>query len=104
MKQHHDLKLAEGGGFEGYGKEHNWTHISFLWELTYAKALILPHNIDLMHKERNVAKSIMSMCFDVTRQSKDNIQARKDLSLLCDRPHLELICNASRKEKRTQAP
>jgi hypothetical protein len=27
------------------------------------KALILPHNIDLMHQEHNVAKSIMSMCF-----------------------------------------
>jgi hypothetical protein len=53
-----------------------------------------------MHKERNVVESIMSMCFDVTGQSKDNIQARKDLSLPCDRPHLELICNASGKKKK----
>jgi hypothetical protein len=30
MRQHRDLKRAEGGGFEGYSKEHNWTHISFL--------------------------------------------------------------------------
>jgi hypothetical protein len=30
MRQHRDLKLAEGGGFEGYNKEHNWTYISFL--------------------------------------------------------------------------
>jgi hypothetical protein len=27
---------------------------SCLWELPYAKALILPHNIDLMHQEHNV--------------------------------------------------
>jgi hypothetical protein len=99
MRQHRDLKSA-GGGFEGYNKEHNWMDISFLWELPY-EALILAHNIDLMHQERNVAESIISMCFDFTRQSKDNFQARKDLALLCDRPHLELICNASGKEKRT---
>jgi hypothetical protein len=49
MRQHRDLKPAVGGGFEGYGEQHNWTHISFLWELPYTKALFLLHNIDLMH-------------------------------------------------------
>jgi hypothetical protein len=104
MTQHRDLKPA-GGGFKGYGKEHKWTHISFLWELPYTKALlILPHNIDLMHQECNVAESIISMCFDFIGQSKDNIQARKYLALLCDRLLLELKSNASGKEKRMQAP
>jgi hypothetical protein len=58
------------------------------------KEMILPHNIDFMHQEHNVAKTIMGMCFNFTSQSKDNIQARKDLALLCDRLHLEFICNA----------
>jgi hypothetical protein len=58
--------------------------------LPYAKALLLPHNIDLMHQERNVAKNIISMCLDVTGFSKDNINARKDLAVLCDRPSLEV--------------
>jgi hypothetical protein len=49
MRQHRDLKSIAGGGFEGYSEQHNWTHISFLWELPYMKALLLPHNIDLMH-------------------------------------------------------
>jgi hypothetical protein len=44
------------------------------------------------------------MCLHFTGQSKDNIQARKDLALHCDRPHLELRCNESGKEKRTQVP
>jgi hypothetical protein len=44
-----DLKESGNGKFEGYGENHNWTHKSCLWELPYAKALILPHNIDLMH-------------------------------------------------------
>jgi hypothetical protein len=46
-----DLKETGNGVFEGYGVNHNWTHKSYLCELPYAKALILPHNIDLMHQE-----------------------------------------------------
>jgi hypothetical protein len=38
-----------GDGFVGYREEHNWTHKCALWELPYAKALILMHNIDIMH-------------------------------------------------------
>jgi hypothetical protein len=38
-----------GDEFIGYGKEHNWTHNCALWELSYAKLLILMHNIDVMH-------------------------------------------------------
>jgi hypothetical protein len=46
----------EENGYEGYREEHNWTHICALWELAYAQALILMHNIDVMHQECNVAK------------------------------------------------
>jgi hypothetical protein len=46
-----DLKESENGVFEGYSVHHRWTHKSCLWELPYAKALILPHNIDLMNQE-----------------------------------------------------
>ena len=104
MRQHRDLKSGVGGRFQGYGKEHNWTHISFIWELPYTKALLLPHNIDLMHQERNVAESIISMCFDFTGQTKDNMNARRDLAELCDRPHLELRKNPSGSESRPLAP
>jgi hypothetical protein len=75
-------------------QRHNWTHKSYLWELPYAKALMLPHNIDLMHQERNIAESIISMYFDVTGFSKDNVNARKDLATLCNRPSLEPKRNA----------
>ena len=96
--------MSKEGEFVGYDKEHNWTYISCLWELPYAKALILPHNIDLMHQERNVAESIVSMCFDFTGQTKDNLNARKDLAALCDRPELEVRVNASGNESRPRAP
>jgi hypothetical protein len=68
--------------FKGYGENHKWTHKSCLWELSYAKTLILLHNIDLMHQERNIAESIMSMCLDVTNFIKDNTNARKNLVAL----------------------
>ena len=80
----------KAGYFVGYGKEHNWTHKCGLWELPYLKALILVHNIDVMHQERNMAESIISTCMDLTGKTKDNIKARKDLAELCNRPTLEL--------------
>jgi hypothetical protein len=89
-----DLKESGNGKIEGYGENHNWTHKSCLWKLPYVKASILPHNINLMNQERNIVESIISMCLDVTGFSKDNMNARKDLAALCDRPLLEVKTNA----------
>jgi hypothetical protein len=99
-----DLKESENGEFEGYREKHNWTNKSCIWELPYTKALILPYNINLMHQERNVAESIISMCLDITGFMKDNINVRKDLVDLCDRPFLEARANARRNLTRPYAP
>jgi hypothetical protein len=64
------------------------------------KALLLPHNIDLMHQECNIVESIISMCFDFTSQTKDNIKVRRDLAELYDRLHLEVRQNPSGYESR----
>jgi hypothetical protein len=80
----------EGNGFVGYGNDHNWTHKCALWELPYAKALILMHNIDVMHQERNVDESILSTYMSFADKTKDNHKERKDLALICNRPSLEL--------------
>jgi hypothetical protein len=104
MKLLGELKESQDGGFEGYGEKHNWTHKSCLCELPYAKALMLPHNINLMHQERNVVKSIISMCFYITGFSKDNINARKNLANLCNCPLMEPKINAKGNLKRTRAP
>jgi hypothetical protein len=86
-----DLKLnKDRDGYEGFGTEHNWTHICGLWELSYVKALLLMHNIDVMHQERNVGESIISTCMDFADKTKDNLKARKDLAEICDRPSLHL--------------
>jgi hypothetical protein len=48
------------------------------------------HNIDVMHQERNVDKSILSTCMTFTDKIKDNHKTRKDLAQLCNRPSFEL--------------
>jgi hypothetical protein len=80
----------EWNGYEGYGEDYNWAHISALWELLYAHALIFMHNIDVMHYECNVAESIVSTCLSVTGKTKDNFKARIDIAEICNRPSLEL--------------
>jgi hypothetical protein len=88
---HNNLVLnREGNGYEGYGEEHNWSHICALWELPYAQALILMHNIDVMHQERNVAESLISTCRNITGKTKDNFKARRDIADICNHPSLEL--------------
>jgi hypothetical protein len=89
IKMLDDLKKSENSVFEGYGENHNWTHKSCIWELPYAKELILPHNINLMNYERNIMENIMNMCLDVTNFMKDNMNVRKAIAAVCDRPLLE---------------
>jgi hypothetical protein len=57
-----------------------------------------------MHQERNVAESIISMCFDVTSFLKDNVNGRKDLAALCNHPSLEPKTNAKENLKRSWVP
>jgi hypothetical protein len=52
-----------------------------LWELPFSNALILMHNIDVMHQECNVAESIVMMCMYFMYKTKDNIKVRKDFLL-----------------------
>ena len=66
-----------------------WTHKSSLTRLPYFDDLLLPHNIDVMHTEKNIAKALWATLMD-TDKSKDNPMARVDLAMLCDRPNLEM--------------
>jgi hypothetical protein len=57
-----------------------------------------------MHQEGNIVESIMNMCLDVTGFTKDDMNARKDLAALCNRPFLEAKPNARGKLIRPKAP
>jgi hypothetical protein len=78
------------GGFVGYSQQYMWTHKSGLTQLPYYDDLLLPHNIDVMHTEKNVAEALWATIMDIPGKTKDNVKARVDLAMLCDRPNLEM--------------
>jgi len=84
-------------GFVGYGVQHMWTHKSGLERLPYFDDLLLPHNIDVMHIEKNVAEALWTIIMDISEKSKDNPKARVDLTMLCDRPNQEMQPPRARK-------
>jgi hypothetical protein len=81
---------AQGDGFLGYGEQHAWTHKPCLWNLPYFDDLLLPHNIDVMHTEKNVAEAIFGTIMDIPEKTKDNVKARVDQTRLCNRPQLDM--------------
>jgi hypothetical protein len=54
------------------------------------QALILMHNIDVMHPECNMGESIISTCMGFPGKTKDNMKARQDLAEFSNHPSLEL--------------
>jgi hypothetical protein len=75
------------GGFMGYGEQHMCTHKSCLTWFPYYDDMLLPHNIDVMHTEKNVVQALWATIMDISGKSKDNIKARVDLVVLCDIPN-----------------
>jgi hypothetical protein len=48
----------EEGGFTGYGEQYMWTHKSGSMRFPYFDDLLLPHTIDVMHTEKNIAEAL----------------------------------------------
>jgi hypothetical protein len=69
---------------------HMWTHKSGLIRLPYYDDLLLPHNIDVMHTEKNVTEALWAIIMDIPDKSKDNVKAIVDLAALCDKPNQEM--------------
>ena len=84
------LQVSDAGGFVGYGEEHSWTQISGLWRLPYINDLLLPHNIDVMHTEKNWGEALFGTVMDIPDKTKDNVTTRVDLAMLCDRSRYEM--------------
>ena len=63
---------------------------SGLWQLPYWKDLMLPHNLDVMHIEKNVCENILCTLLSIPGKSKDTHNARLDLYDMGIRPELHL--------------
>ncbi|XP_047309058.1 uncharacterized protein LOC124912474 [Impatiens glandulifera] len=73
-----------------YGVSHKWTKKSIFWELPYWGSFLIRHNIDFMHVEKNVFENIINIVMNVKGRKNDNINAKKDIFLLCNRLELHI--------------
>ena len=56
--------------------EHNWKKKSiFFFQFPYWKTLILRHNLDVMHIEKNICDSIVGTLLSIDGNSKDNMNS-----------------------------
>ena len=56
-----------------YNRQSAW------WGLSYWKDLLLPHNLDVMHIEKNICENILWTLLKVEGKIKDTTNARLDL-------------------------
>ena len=63
--------------------------IYFFFELEYWEHLVLRHNLDVMHIEKNVSDSLISTLLNIPSRSKDGIKARLDLKVMGIRSKLQ---------------
>jgi hypothetical protein len=52
---------------------------------------VFRHNLDVMHIEKNMFENIFNMVMDVKEKIKNNIKARMNIVLFCDRQIMELL-------------
>jgi hypothetical protein len=52
-----------------------------------------------MHIKKNVFENIFNTVMDVKGKTKDNIKARLDVAVFCNRKNIELVCDGSRVTK-----
>ncbi|XP_065871602.1 uncharacterized protein [Euphorbia lathyris] len=69
-------------------RDDNWKKKSIFFELPYWSTLLLRHNLDVMHIEKNVCDNILGTLLDIEGKSKDNIKARHDFKRVKIMKHL----------------
>ncbi|KAL0320266.1 UNVERIFIED_CONTAM: hypothetical protein Sradi_5288100 [Sesamum radiatum] len=70
--------------------DHKWTKKSIFWDLPYWSTLMIRHNLDVMHIEKNIFDNIFNTVMNIKRKTKDNLNTHLDLKSICNRPELEL--------------
>ena len=61
---------------------HNWRKKSIFFQLPYWKNLLIRHNLDVMHIEKNICETILGTLLNIEGKSKDNEEARLDMQHL----------------------
>ena len=61
---------------------HNWRKKSIFFELSYWESLLVRHNLDVMHIEKNICESLMGTLLHLPGKSKDSEKTRLDMQHL----------------------
>jgi len=61
---------------------HNWRKKSIFFELPYWKKLLVRHNLDVMHIEKNICESIIGTLLSIDGKCKDSDKVRLDMQHL----------------------
>lgn len=80
-----DAKLTNGP----ICKQCGWRKKSIFWDLPYWSTLLIRHNLDVMHIEKNVFDNVFNTVMNVDGKTKDTYKSRKELNAYCRRPELE---------------
>ena len=69
----------------------NWNKKSIFFDLPYWKTLLLCHNLDVMHIEKNICDIILGTLLNIKGKTKDTIKTRLDLQAMNIRKELHPI-------------
>lgn len=72
---------TRSGHLPGFGQDHNWVQRSIFWDLEYWPTLLVRHNLDVMHIEKNFFDNLFYTLLDDPK-TKDNVKSRADMEEL----------------------
>jgi len=67
-----------------------WSKRSIFWELPYWKTLLIRHNLDVMHIEKNFFEQLIHTVMNVKSKTADTLSSRRDLPDFCQRCTLHI--------------
>ncbi|XP_049406217.1 uncharacterized protein LOC125869837 [Solanum stenotomum] len=76
----------------------NWNRKSIFFDLPYWKTLLLRHNLDVMHIEKNICDNILGTILDIKGKTKDTLSTQLDLQEMNIRKELHPIQNGDEYE------
>ncbi|XP_059279095.1 uncharacterized protein LOC132033211 [Lycium ferocissimum] len=76
----------------------NWNKKSIFFDLPYWKTLLLRHNLDVMHIEKNICDNILGTILNVKGKTKDTLNSRMDLQAMNIKKELHPIKSGDKYE------
>uniref|UniRef100_A0A803PCS7 Transposase n=1 Tax=Cannabis sativa TaxID=3483 RepID=A0A803PCS7_CANSA len=98
--KHKRKKKDEGKGIDNELNSSCWKKKSIFFDLEYWKTLLVRHNLDVMHIEKNVCDSIVGTLLNIPGKTKDTLAGRLDLKEMGVKSELHPTVS----EKRTYLP